>query len=93
MAVIKVKSDIKHKRDSSDMVKDVVATLCFYYPSYTYETALDLPLKTLNRMLKTAKRENAKHYLEMAQIMRVSQSEKAAPYNKLVSRYERQSNE
>lgn len=94
MAVIKVQSGVKRAiPDSKDSLKEVVATLCYFYPAYTYERAMDLPVKTLSRMLKVAKHETAKSYLEFTQIARAAQEQKPTAYNKLIKRYERESNE
>lgn len=92
MAIIKVKrtSQARPPKSGNDAIKDLLATFCYHYPQYTFEQALDLSIKTMKRLLKAAYREKAKEYFELAQIARISRSEKNAPYDQLVKRYEKE---
>lgn len=92
MARITVQKAPQSTDSGEDSLKELVALFCYHFQQYTFNEALDLPLKTLQRMLKTARKEKAKEYLELAQIARVAQSAKPAPYNKLTSRYESEAN-
>lgn len=94
MAVIKVKRvrNAKSPQSNNEDLKTVVATFCFYYSQYTFDQALDLPIRTLRRMLKIVRREQAREYLEMSQIARAAQAEKPSEYNKLTKRYEDEAN-
>lgn len=94
MARIAVKkiSEIKGVINKDDSIKDLLCLFCYYYPQYTYMEALNMPLKTLKRHLKTVRREKARNYLELAQIARLSQEEKLKSFSDLINRYQREAN-
>lgn len=90
MARIQVQKQKTSSKSSVEAYKDSLAEFCYLYPRYTYQEALDLNKKILKRLLKAARREQARQYLELAQIARVAQAEKDAPYKSLTSRYEKE---
>jgi len=90
MARIKVAKVRQSPTDSNENLKTICATFCYYYNQYKYDEALELPIKTLKRMLSVARKEKAKEYMQLAQIARVAQSTKNAPYQSLVKQYEQE---
>jgi N-methylhydantoinase A/oxoprolinase/acetone carboxylase beta subunit len=75
------------KRETS--VEDVLATFCYLFPSYTYAEARRLPERRVSTMLKAARREQARQYLELTQIAAAPHSEKGKGVKVLIERYKR----
>lgn len=72
--------------------EDVLATLCFYYPQYTFSAARRLPHKTVLRLMKTARRLEAKNYFMLTQIAAAPHTEKGQGVQDLLAQFEDQVN-
>jgi hypothetical protein len=90
MAIIKVKKieDVQNAEYQKESVLDLCARFCLYYPVYTYEEALRLPLKTIYRLLKIATKERAKLMIRLLEIARAAQYDKPDAFNQLRRSYE-----
>lgn len=88
---------IKAQRLSS-VLQDVVSPLqilsvfCYNYPQYTLAEARKLPFKHVQMMLKEARKEQARHYLELTQIAAAPHTKKGQGVKRLVERYKRELN-
>ncbi len=90
MAVIKVKK-IPYSRHTGlkDNINLLICKFCYYYPQYTYNEAMNMPLKLLKTHIKTVEREKALNYIELLKIARVSQAKSNSPANTLYNEYKR----
>lgn len=85
---------IKAKRISS--VQDVISPLqvlsvfCYYFPQYTLAQARKLPFQHVQLMLQEARKERARHYLELTQIAAAPHTKKGIGIKRLVERYKGQ---
>lgn len=83
----KIKAQKISKREASP--EDILATFCYLFPSYTYAQARRLPERRVSLMLNAARREQARKYLELAQIAAAPQSEKGKSVKALIDRYKK----
>jgi hypothetical protein len=63
------------KKFSQQEAKHLLATLCYYYPQYTFAAARKLPYKRVTLLIRTAQRMEAMKYYNLTQIA-------AAPHTK-----------
>lgn len=79
----------------SSVIQDVVTPLqvlsvfCYYFPQYTLSEARKLPFIHVQTMLREARRERAKHYLELTQIVAAPHTKKGKGVKLLVERYKK----
>lgn len=52
----------------SFIAADILTKLCYFYPRYSLEEARKLPYRHVARLIRTANRERAIHYLNLTQI-------------------------
>lgn len=86
MPVIKAqKIPVKQKEQD-----DLVALFCYYYQSYTYAEASKIPYKHVAKMIEVARREKAKDYLNLLEIVSAPHSKKGILVDQLRQRYKSQ---
>jgi len=85
MAIIKAQK-IPGKSVSPE---DILATFCYLFPAYTYAEARRLPERRVSLMLRAARREQARQYMELTQIAAAPQSEKGKSVKALIERYKK----
>lgn len=65
-----------------------LATLCFYYPQYTFADAYRLPAWIVNLLLKRAHQLEAERYFNLTEISTAPHTEKGKGVKQLLNRYE-----
>jgi hypothetical protein len=63
---------------------------CYYFPQYTLSEARKLPAIHINMMLKEARKEQARNYLELLQISVAPHTRKGEGVKSLTDRYKRE---
>lgn len=62
--------------------------LCYHYQQYTFAMARKLPYKRLASLLRTARREQARHYYELVQIATAPHTKDGKGVETLIKSYE-----
>jgi hypothetical protein len=88
---IRVKKPEAGRVDEEESIRDVVTTVSYFYPQYTYQQILNMPIKTLKRHIRAVRREQSRYYLNMLKIANVVQS-KSNAVSELAREYERDIN-
>jgi hypothetical protein len=71
---------------------DLAAEVAYYYQQYSFIQAKRLPLRRTLKLLATARRLRAQHYLELAQIAAAPHTEGGEGYQALIKRYKEEAN-
>lgn len=48
---------------------DLLASFCYYFPQYTFDQARKLPYKRIKKMLRVVRKEQAKHMLDLLEVV------------------------
>lgn len=67
--------------------EDMIATLCYFYPQYTFKEAQSLPFRRVNNLLKIARQQEAIKYHNLTQIMAAPHTKKGEGVKKLMQHY------
>ena len=70
-------------------VEDVLGLFCYYFPSYKYNEARELPYIRIKRLLGIAIKERARQMLELTQIVAAPHTKKGEGVRKLVNHYKK----
>lgn len=84
--VIKVQK-VPDRAGDSDY-RELLATLCYYYPQYTYKQARKLPFQRVQLLVKTARRVEATKLYNLTLIAAAPHSDKGKAVNKLLKNFE-----
>ena len=76
--------------EAQSSLKEMAVALCYYYPAYTYEQALDIPINIAKKLVRFAKRKEAENYLNLTQIVAAPHSKKGAGVKKLITQYQKE---
>lgn len=68
---------------------DLIATLCYFYPQYTFAQAEKLSYQRISSLLKTARQQEGVRYKNLTQIAAAPHSKKGAGVKKLLSHYDK----
>lgn len=68
---------------------DLIATLCYFYPQYTYAQAEKLSYKRIASLLRVAHKQEAIKYKNLTQIAAAPHSKKGAAVKKLLTHYDK----
>lgn len=68
--------------------RELLATLCFHYPQYTFAQARQLPYHRVQLLLKTANKVEATKFYNLTQIAAAPHSEKGKAVKQLLSNFE-----
>ena len=68
-------------------VEELLATLCFYYPQYTYAAARKLPYKRVVLLIRTARKIEAERYIQLTQIAAAPHTKDAKGVKQLLDQY------
>ena len=70
-------------------VEDLLATLCYFYPQYTFKQARSLPLKRVNQLLRVARQQEGIKYKNLTQIAAAPHSKKGEGVKKLMNHFDK----
>lgn len=70
--------------------QQTLATLCYYYPQYTYAAARKLPHKRVLLLIKTAQKMEAQRYYNLTQIAAAPHTERGKGVQDLLDLFESQ---
>lgn len=87
-----VKKAQKALDDSTDSTRELLATLCFYYPQYTYTKARQLSYHRVQLLVKTARKIEATRFYNLTQIAAAPHTEKGSGVKNLLEHFEAQMN-
>lgn len=65
----------------------ILAQLCYYYPQYTLRHARKLPYKDVSLLLKTARKMQARDYLNLTNIAVAPHTKNGSAVKKLVKQF------
>jgi len=68
-------------------IEDLIATVCYFYPQYTFKQASLLPLKRIDQLLKVARQQQAIKYANLTQIIAAPHFEKGKNVKKLIQQF------
>lgn len=71
-------------------LKDLAAKLAYYYPQYTYQEALDLPILETKRLLRIQKQERLIEWHMLTQIAAAPHTEKGKGVKKLLDKFDKE---
>lgn len=89
---IVVQKPVKTVDDSTDPVRELLATLCFYYPQYTYTKARQLPYRRVEQLVRTAQKIEATRMYNLTKIVAAPHTEKGKGVKELLEAFEAQMN-
>lgn len=84
-----IKAQSVHK-ESENTPFELLATLCYFYPQYTFREARALPYQHVKLLLKVARREEAIKYYNLTQISAAPHTKKGEGVKKLVRYFKKQ---
>lgn len=84
--VIKLQK-VEKSSDREDW-RETLATLCFYYPQYTFAQARQLPYHRVQLLLKAAHKVEATRFYNLTQIAAAPHSEKGKAVKQLLKNFE-----
>jgi hypothetical protein len=67
--------------------EEILCTLCYLYPQYTYAQARKLPYKRISKLIEVARREQAKFKYDLVQIVAAPTTKKHIGVKKLSEHY------
>jgi hypothetical protein len=84
MAVIKAQKIPKRIEPAND----ILARFCYYFPQYKYHEARKLPHIRIVKMLRVARSEQAKLYINLVNIASAPHTDKGKGINKMIESYQ-----
>lgn len=83
MNVIKVQKVPRKEIDWDD----ILASFCYYFQQYKFHEAKKMPLKRIIQMLRVARREESKYFLQMTKIAASPHTKKGKGVSTLINEY------
>jgi hypothetical protein len=71
---------------------EVLTELCYLYPRYSLHEARRLPYFHVCRLLRQARKQRARHYLHLTQIVAAPHTKGGDLYKQLVDQFEKEAN-
>lgn len=68
--------------------RELLATLCYYYPQYTFAQARQLPYIRVQQLLRTAHKIEATRFFNLTQIAAAPHSDKGKAVKQLIKNFE-----
>lgn len=84
--VIKVQK--VHPESEDNDYRELLATLCYYYPQYTYAQARKLPFHRVQHLVKVANKIEATKLYNLTQIAAAPHSDKGKAVKQLLKNFE-----
>ena len=69
--------------------EDLLALFCLYFPQYKFHEARKMPYKRVIQMLKVARKEEAKRFLELTQIVAAPHTKRGKGVKQLLDHYKK----
>lgn len=82
---IKAQSIPKTKID----LEEILSQFCYYYQQYKYHEARRIPVRRLIRMLKTARKEQAKEYFHLTKIVCAPHTKNGSGVKQCLAEYQK----
>lgn len=83
MNVVKVQK-VPQKETNWD---DILAAFCYYFQQYQFHEAKKLPLQRIMQMLRVARREESKYFLQLTKITASPHTKKGKGVTTLINEY------
>ena len=80
----------QRKNKNSFSALETASLFCYLFPQYTLAEARKLPAVHINKMIKEARREQSRNYLELLQISAAPHTKKGEGVKSLTDRYKKE---
>ena len=69
--------------------REIWATLCYYYPQYTLQSASQLPIRDIRLLIRVAEEKEAEKYYNLTQIAAAPHSKKGKGVKTLTEHFKK----